>query len=189
VAGRDIVDRSKVVTRIVIGGGSGIVLAAVLLFIWNSYSSAGDKSSELNAYRSAVVATCDRIRTTGTSDLSPHVNSAGIYFLRSEVLASLNTNRQVVREQTAALLESPAPADLSAEAAEVAKASASVDNAYPDATARVKKLPRSISLERMQQFGSETAMADLTQSYRHLGDTLTRLAGSSCAIEAPAATK
>lgn len=175
-------------TKVAIGGG-GVLLAIAMVFVWFQYSSSKASSEELAGYRQGVISTCDRIRETGTGQLNPNVSADGFSFRRDEMLQLLDKNQKVVQEQIGNLLSRRAPEGLSNERIAVEEAAAAVDAAYPDAVARIEKLPKMISMEDLQSVATEPAMANLTDKYRRLGDALTQLGGSNCAIEAPSATK
>jgi hypothetical protein len=182
-SGRDIntnvSSRSKN-TKIAIGGG-GALLALALLFVWFQYSTDQAKTAERTAYQGNVISTCERIQATGTFSPTPHVGSSGIWYRRSELEQELKTNMRVVKDQTSALLALPAPAELSGERAAVDKATAVFIQNQPRAVALVHALPKKVTLEMLQNM---TTDSDLTQTYNKLGDALTRLAGSTCSIEA-----
>ena len=60
-----------------------------------------------------------------------------------------------------------------------------MDAAYAAVLTALRKLPRTVSLERFQEFTTEPVVIEIGDDYRRLGTAMTRLAGSTCSIGLP----
>ena len=182
-AGRDIttkIDKSRRRTTIALGG---VALAIVVLFVWFQYSAKQESADALSAYQRGVLATCERIRNTSTSQFNPQLEGQQPVVLRSDVVAAVKRDGRIRHEQVSDLLRQPHPDALDTEWAAVGKAERTVVKAQPALLDELRGWPEKIEINRLAALSDGPAATEFTDSRRRLGDSLTRLAGETCAIE------
>lgn len=182
-AGRDIrtrVDNSRRRTTIAVGG---IAVALVLLFGFMRYSASKAASDELASYQQGVLATCERIKGTGTAQLNPQIDEQEPVVLRKDILAGAKRGGKVRQEQIGMLLQRKHPDSLVDEWRSVDAAEKDVLDAQPALYDEIRTWPKKIKITQLQELAEGPAAAEYTDRYRRLGDSLTRLANNTCAIE------